>query len=164
MPGSTLDPLLKGSWESTDGNGYRRVKAIVGSGASQSVASGSLAPEVEVTPSEGSRRGQTYAGAAKGGKPLQNEGQKVVQALTTEGQQISTTWQVVDVSRPLMSVHQICQHNNIVVFGVDGGYVLNLETGSQSHFGVEENVYVMDLFLPPSPVAPAGFRRQGAHP
>ena len=98
MPGSTLDPLLKGSWESTDGNGYRRVKAIVDSGASQSVASGSLAPEVEVTPTEGSRRGQTYAGAAKGGKPLQNEGQKVVQALTTEGQQISTTWQVVDVS------------------------------------------------------------------
>ena len=58
---STLDPLVKNAWETTDPqSGYHRVKAIVDSGASNSVASGSLAPEIKPVPSEGSRRGQTW--------------------------------------------------------------------------------------------------------
>ena len=95
-------------------------------------------------------------------QPLQNEGEKTVPALTREGKGVSTTWQVVDVNRPLMSVHQICTHGNVVVFGESGGYVLNLSDGSQTHFGVEDNVYVMELFLPPPQGEPAGFRRQGS--
>ena len=118
--------------------------------ASNSFASGDLAPEIMTVPSEGSKRGQTYAAAAKGGKALQNEGQKVVQAFTGQGQSVTTTWQVVDVNRPLMSVHQICANGNVVVFGQDGGYILNLSDGSTTPFGVEENVYVLDLYLPPS--------------
>ena len=136
VPQSTLQNLQK-SWETVDpSSGYRRVKAIVDSGASNSVASGSLAPEVTPTPSEGSRRGQTYAAAAKGSKPLHNEGEKVVQAFTGQGRSVSTTWQVVDVNRPLMSVHQICSKGNVVVFGESGGYILNLADGSQTPFGV----------------------------
>ena len=135
------------------------VKAIVDSGASNSVASGSLAPDIEATPSEGSRRGQTYGTAAKNGKPLVNEGEKVIPAVTREGRAVTTQWQVVDVSRPLMSVHQVSQRGNIVVFGENGGYIMSLADGSQTHFGVEDNVYVLELMIPPS--AP-GFARQGA--
>ena len=63
----------------------------------------------------------------------------------------------MDVSRPRMSVHQICQRGNIVAFGAEGGYIMNVHDGSQSHFGVEDNVYVLDLFLAPA----EGFRRPG---
>ena len=72
---SALCPLTKASWEQVDAQtGVRRVRAIVDSGASQSCASNELAPEIIPTPSEGSRRGQTYAAA--GGKALPNEGEK----------------------------------------------------------------------------------------
>ena len=153
---------MRQSWEHVDPqSGCRKIKAIVDSGASNSVASGNLAPEVEVQPSEGSRRGQTYAAASKHGKPLINEGEKVVQAVTREGREVSTKWQVVDVSRPLMSVHQICAQGNIVVFGESGGYIMNLNDGAQSYFGVEDNVYVLELLLPPAGAKPEGFGRQG---
>ena len=158
---STLEPLVKSAWETTDPqSGYRRVKAIVDSGASNSVASGSLAPEIQPVPSEGSRRGQTYASAAKGGKPLANEGEKVVSAITREGREITTQWQVVEVNRPLMSVHQICERGNVVVFGEHGGYIMNLMDRSLTHFGVEDNVYVLELLLPPPSNQP-GFHRPG---
>ena len=88
----------------------------------------------------------------------------MIQALTNQGQNVTTTWQVVELSRPLMSVHQICERGNIVVFGQHGGYVMNLTSGAQSHFGVEDNVYVMELYLPPASTSPPGsegFRRQG---
>ena len=153
---SILHPLVKSSWEKVDPvTGVRRVKAIVDSGASNSCASNELAPELEPVPSEGSRRGQTYAAA--GGKVLKNEGEKWVQALTGQGKPVTTRWQVVDVNRPLMSVHQICQNGNIVVFGETGGYIMNVSDGSQTPFGVEDNVYVLDLYLPPA----EGFGRQG---
>ena len=55
---SCLQPLVKSAWETVDqSSGYRRIKAIVDSGASNSCASGSLAPEIETVPSAGSRRG-----------------------------------------------------------------------------------------------------------
>ena len=159
-PTNLLNPLVKNTWESVDPNsGYRKVKAIVDSGASKSVAAGSLAPEIPTQPSEGSRRGETYAAAAKGGKPLENEGEKIIPAMTGQGRGVTTTWQVVDVSRPLMSVHQICQRGNVVVFGESGGYILNLSDGTQTPFGVEDNVYVLDLYLPPATTT-KGFRRQ----
>merc|ERR1712079_762551 len=83
IPQSNLHPMVNTAWEMVEPtSGYRKIKAIVDSGASNSVASGSLAPEIETRPSEGSKRGQTFAAAAKGGKPLHNEGEKVVQALT----------------------------------------------------------------------------------
>ena len=131
------------------------------SGASNSVASGDLAPEIQVSPSEGSRRGQTYGAAAKGGKPLANEGEKIVPAITPEGRGVETKWQIVNVNRPLMSVHQICQRGNIVVFGDSGGYIMNLSSGETTQFGIEDNVYVMELLLPPADQSKPVFGRQG---
>ena len=86
----------------------------------------------------------------------------MIQALTSQGKVVTTTWQVVEVNRPLMSVHQICECGNVVVFGESGGYILSSADGTTTHFGVEDNVYVLDLYLPPSGSANAqGFRRQG---
>ena len=145
---SSLQPLLQNQWEEKDGRtGVRKIKAIVDSGASSSVASKDMAPEYEAKPSEGSRRGQTFAAA--GGKSLPNEGEKRVPMMTNQGRQVTTEWQVVDVTRPLMSVHQICAKGNVVVFGESGGYIMSLSDGHCTPFGVEDNVYVLDLYLPP---------------
>ena len=89
-------------------------------------------------------------------------GKKLVPAYTREGRGVATKWQVVEVNRPLMSVHQICEHGNIVVLGENGGYIMSLADGSQTHFGVEDNVYVLELLLPPSKDdGTPGFTRQG---
>ena len=77
--------------------------------------------------------------------------------ITNQGKHVNSEWQVVAEKRPLMSVHQICSKGNIVVFGESGGYILSLQDGSQTPFGVEDNVYVMDLYLPPE----KGFLGQG---
>ena len=84
----------------------------------------------------------------------------MVSAITREGREITTQWQVVEVNRPLMSVHQICERGNVVVFGEQGGYIMNLADRSLTHFGVEDNVYVLELYLPP-PSSQPGFPRPG---
>ena len=86
----------------------------------------------------------------------------MISAITREGKEITTKWQVVEVNRPLMSVHQICARGNICVFGEHGGYVMNLEDHSMTHFGVEDNVYIMELLVPPNQSSQPGFRRQGS--
>ena len=53
-----------------------------------------------------------------------------------------------------MSVHQICAKGNVVVFGESGGYIMHMTSGHCTPFGVEDNVYVLDLYMPP-------FGRQG---
>ena len=103
-------------------------------------------------PSMGSRRGQHYTAA--GGKRIANEGEKHLAMVTNDGAEVATTWQTVDINRPLSSVRQICLQGNRVVFGATGGVILNLETGHETPFGVEDNVYVLDLWLKP-------FARQG---
>ena len=130
----------------------RKIEAIVDSGASSSCASRHMAPEIAAKPSEGSKRGQTFAAA--GGKALPNEGEKKIPMMTSQGRNVDTEWQVVETSRPLMSVHQICRKGNVVVFGQEGGYIMSLSDGSRTPFGVKDNVYVLDLYMPP-------FGRQG---
>ena len=48
-----------------------------------------------------------------------------------------------------------------MVFGEHGGYVMNINDGATTHFGLEDNVFVMELFLPPAGTGAEGFPRQG---
>ena len=49
---------------------------------------------------------------------------------------------------------------NRVLFGAQGGVITNIESGKETHFGVRDNVYVLDLWLPPSQ-GTTDFARQG---
>ena len=71
---------------------------------------------------------------------------------------VQTHWQTLDIPRPLSSVRQICLHGNRVLFGAQGGVIYNIESGQETPFGIEDIVYVLDLWLPPSPTG--GFGRQ----
>ena len=100
-----------------------------------------------VAESEGSRRGQKYSAA--GGKSLDNLGEKRLNMVTDQGASTSGTWQMVDVTRPLNSVRQVCKQGNRVVFGYNGGIIYNIQTGEEIPFGVEGDVYTWDFWLPP---------------
>ena len=136
--------------------GLMHIKSVLDSGATDSCAPHEMCPEVPSQPSEGSRRGQSYTTA--GGKKIKNEGEKNLSMVTEMGEMVGTNWQTVDITRPSTSVRQICQQGNRVAFGAQGGVILNLETGKETHLRVEDNVYVLDLWLP----RPAsGFGRPG---
>ena len=150
VPEASINAVSGSSWLRVDPvTGWRRVTSVMDSGASECCAPPELAPEVPVTESEGSRRGQKYTAAAAGGKALENLGEKNLDMFTDEGQGTNGTWQMVDVVRPLNSVRQICKQGNRVLFGLNGGVIQNIETGREIAFGVEGDVYTMDLWLPP---------------
>jgi len=132
-----VDPVTK----------WRRVRSVMDSGASDSCAPPTLAPEVPIAESAGSRRGQTYAAA--GGKSLDNLGEKRVPMMTNGGGATDGTWQMVEVVRPLNSVRQVCKQGNRVVFGMNGGEIQNIYTGEVTPFEVEGDIYTLDLWLPP---------------
>jgi len=102
---------------------------------------------LQMTESAGSRRGQKYSAA--GGKALENLGEKRVGMVTNGGVQTEGTWQMVEVMRPLNSVRQICKQGNRVIFGYNGGVIQNVVTGHEIPFEVEDNIYTLDLWMPP---------------
>ena len=81
---------------------------------------------------------------------MRNHGEKELAMVTQDGQETSATWQMVDVNRPLSAVRRMCKQGNRVIFGLYGGVIENIETGSQIPFGVEDEIYVMELWLPPA--------------
>ena len=88
---------------------------------------------------------------------MTNDGQKELMMMTTEGRMLGTCWQTVEVARPLLSVRQITSQGNRVVFGRIGGEIQSLRTGQVVKFGMEGNVYVLDLWIPPK----SGFTWRG---
>jgi hypothetical protein len=135
--------------------GYVTVKSVLDSGATDSCAPDIMCPDVKSQPSEGSKRGQKYTAA--GGKRIANEGEKNLQMVTINDDVVQTNWQTVDINRPLSSVRQICLQGNRVLFGAQGGIIYNIETGKETPFVVDDNVYVLELRLPPA----QGFTRLG---
>ena len=97
--------------------------------------------------SEGSRNGQTYKAAAKGGKPIVNEGEKVVDFLTMEGVKKRMTCQVAGVNKILASIAGICDKGNHVLFRADGGDIIHLKTKKKTPFRRHGNIYVLDAWV-----------------
>ena len=143
------------SWKTTcPKTGYRRIKSVLDSGATDSCAPDDMCPEIPNQSSEGSRRGQVYTSA--GGAKISNDGEKQMTMMTATGDVVDTTWQTVDIARPLSSVRQICQQGNRVIFGAGGGVIYHVATQRETPFRMEGGVYVLDLWVP-------DFQRQG-HP
>jgi len=141
-----------------DAEGWVKVKGVMDSGASESVAPPTMCPHYPVRPSPGSMSGQEYVSASEDTIP--NLGEQVLDVVMPSGRETQAKYQVADVARPLNAVSEICDaggpRGQHVVFGRNGGAVINLDTGACTPFEREGGIYCLEFW-----VKPVGFARQG---
>jgi len=146
-----------------DAAGWTRVKGVMDSGASESVAPPNMCPQYKVFPSPGSIAGQNYVSASDDVIP--NLGEQYLNIVTKTGRECVAKYQVADVTRPLNAISEICdaggEEGQLVIFGKHGGYVWNLETGSWTEFEREDGVYTFEFWVRPPNETPEGFTRLG---
>ena len=134
-----------------DSEGWVKIKGVMDSGASESVAPPSMCPHYPTVPSAGSIAGQKYLSA--GEELIDNLGEQMLEIVTEEGCEGLAKYQVADVSRPLNAVSEICdaggEQGQVVVFSKWGGEILNLDSGKRTPFGREDGVYVWEFWVKP---------------
>ena len=134
--------------------GDQYMEITIDSGAAENVMPERMAPKVPVQYSEEQAAGVVYTAA--NGEIMPNRGKKLVPFTTTEGQHKMANMQVTDVNRVLMSVAKVCDAGHSVLFTRAGGVITNLQSGEETKFRRENNVYRMTVKLDN-----AGFPRQG---
>jgi hypothetical protein len=157
-----LSPAIN---EKAQDNAWRKVKGVMDSGATESVAPPSMCPNYKIQESKGSREGQSYAVA--NGEEVENLGEQILDIVTSTGVETQVKYQNADVSRPLNSISEICDAGGVrgqqVVFGRNGGAVLNLDTGVATPFPREGGIYTFDFWVKPASEEKlaSGFTRPG---
>ena len=140
-----------------------RIRTVMDSGAADSVAPPTLAPQVTIDESPGSRRGQCYVSASAGRMP--NMGEKVLNIQTHEGRDTTVLYQIAEVSRPFTSVSATCDKGNWVVYTPEGGFIMKCQTGERTSFERKGGIYELDLWIRDEDnrrsSQPSSFPRQG---
>jgi hypothetical protein len=133
--------------------GWQRIRGVMDSGASESVAHPSMCPQYAVKPSAGSTSGQKYVSAS--GDVIANLGEQHLDVETDEGMETQIRYQSADVSRPLNSVSEICdaggEDGQYVIFSRYGGVIMNLQTGRKTPFSRVDGIYELGLWVKPPP-------------
>ena len=129
---------------------------VVDSGAAENVMPRSMFPEIGIRQTERS----------KNGKRVQRTRRREHQELwatshvrqTLEGFARKSTWQVVDVRRPLVSASHVIQAGNDLFMEKDEAYIMNRKK-EKSVLRKKGHVYVLDLFVRvvPSVTAPVTY-------
>lgn len=158
-----LSPMVKNVVPAPNEAGWRRMKSVMDSGASESVSHPGENPDYEVMPSPGSISGQKYVSAS--GDDIENEGEQILEAMTMEGVQMTQKYQSAEVHRPLNSISEICDAGGdlgqLVVFSKWGGVVYNPDSWRTIPFQREEGIYTLDTWVKVRDNKAAGFPRQG---
>ena len=140
-----------------DQNGWVKIKGVMDSGASESVAPPEMCPHYPIQPSPGSLSGQNYISASDDLIP--NLGEQLLAVVTPNMTEGELKYQMADVTRPLNAVSEICDaggpEGQYVVFSKYGGAIYNPVSGGTTPFEREEGVYTMEFWVKPK--AEAGF-------
>jgi hypothetical protein len=118
------------------------------SGCCKHVLPADAAPGYEISDSPGSRRGQGFT--VGNGAKVPNEGQMSLNLEADSGsgrEHLRSVFQVANLSRPLMSVSQICQHGYKCVFEKDHANILNESGESICKFQEDRGLYVATMSL-----------------
>ena len=139
----------------------------VDSGAAVCVIDPEEVPEYALEPSEGSRKGQLFAGC--GTEKLKNLGQKKFPVMTVCGSMRGLCMQGAKVRKPLLAVSSACDKEQFVLFDNDGSFIadrkcpeaaeirrLIKKIKSKIELRRENGVYKFDAW-----VVPPGFPGQG---
>ena len=142
----------------------QRIEMALDSGAGEHVASKSIAPAYTISESAGSRAGQHFVAA--GGARIRNEGQFTLRLRSGglgrhEGRDITSTFQVAKVTRPLWSVGRICDEGFDVKFSKESAVVQTKEGKDVCKFQRKGGLYVAELHLKPEPKPSEPFTRRG---
>ena len=155
-------PLHSAAWADESHPNWVMIRTVMDSGAADSVAPPTLAPRVNISESNGSRRGQCYVSAS--GNRLPNMGQKVLNIQTNEGKDTTVLYQIAEVGRPLTSVSACCDRGNWVVYTSQGGFIINCQTGERTSFERSGGIYELDIWMRdegnPGSESPSSFPRQ----
>ena len=136
--------------------GYRKMEVMVDSGAAATVIPERLLPDHPVRSGEASRRGVHYL-AADGGR-IPNLGEIDIKFVTREGHRSNLTFQAADVSKPILSVHDLTMAGNDVSFNPAGGVIRHKKTGRQTAFRKVGGVYILEVLVAPVPDHSRGSR------
>jgi len=107
--------------------GWERIRSIMDSGASVTVASPDCAAAYEVTEGAAAKAGTMYEIAD--GTSIPNLGEKTIAVMNCNGTVTAKTQQVAAVSNHLTSVRQEMKGNKIVIFDEEGCFSFNKLTG-----------------------------------
>ena len=101
-----------------------------------------------------------YVGAD--GNPIDNLGSQTVTAKDANGLSLQLEFDVAKLTKPLASVYSITRKGNKVVFGENGGYILNVHTNQQTPLRLDGKLYYLDLWIevPETLVRSSPFIRQ----
>ena len=137
------------------------VRAAVDSGSLDCVGPPTMAPGVPIKESKGSRKGQQYGSAS--GHKIPNMGEQNIIGMLENGSEKAMNFQVAEVTRPLLSVGRICDRGNQVLFGQNGGVIMNLKTGEVNNFYRDrDGMYQLDFWIRnPRGETNSGFPRPG---
>ena len=133
------------------------IEIILDIGACRHVMARESAPGYPVHESPGSRRGQNFI--VGNGERVPNEGQMALSLQAEVGEGVTallgTTFQVADLTRPLMSVSQVCEQGFHCVFESTHALIVDPSGETVCRFDKEGQLFVAKMKLR----APDGFVR-----
>ena len=131
----------------TDGYEKMPYPIIVDSGAAESVMPIDWCPQAQTV----RRKKEDFTAA--NGSPIENKGEKIVTMVTREGQWKNIRFQMCNVTRPLASVHSMCEAGHTVVFnsswGPRGSYILNNVTKEKMWMKPKDGTYILETKVAP---------------
>ena len=123
------------------------VEVTVDPGAVDTVGPPTVAPGIPIRETEASRSGMHYRAANN--MKIPNLGEKKLQGITEEGQDVGMTIQVAQVNKVLASVGRMCEAGNRVVFDdEEGSYIMNKRTKKITRLEKKNGVYKFNIMIP----------------
>ena len=152
-----FDPGGGEPWRKWTEEGRERIDIIVDSGASTSMLPRSVAPGHPLKPGASPK---VYKTASK--DEVRKDGEKELVCGFMNGKDMTTTWEVGDIHRPLSSVSRMVRNGNCVWFDTDangGSGIYNYKTGQSMKIFQKDGIYVLPAWIKPTG-NPSGFGRQ----
>ena len=118
-------------------------------------------PDFEIRKPTGPRVGKRLCAA--NGTEIKIAGEKVVEFMTKEGDQLKWPFLAGDVKKSLKSVGTTCDAGNYVLYTEWGGYIINAKTHKHIEYDRINNTYAIDAFVKIA-TGPKGFQRQAVAP
>ena len=153
--GDEEDEVLALGGDARHGVEWRRLMAVVGSGAAKNILPPNACAHVKPTPTAKSKAGIGFRGA--GGDQIPNYGKKAFKVKLADGTVLNSTWQVAGVKRPLMSVGKMLEAGNKVHLDSSSPRVV-LANGRTVALRRVGNVFLIDLWVREPGL---GFTRRG---